>query len=197
MEWCERKCNPTGPEYVNAFTSLCLSFSGLLILKESYLFGVCLICIGIGSVLFHYYGTDESRYLDEFPILMYALVYFITIARIPWKKILVFSLVGLFSMVFIPKYNCIFLISTCLYGTYIIPQNISFSFTNRLLLISSLIAWSLDFIQCPIDNMFLPRLTTTVTFTWHSIWHILISLTSYFGSLEFIRGHRKNIPNTK
>ena len=193
MEWCERKQAPEDPEIVNAVTSLCISLAGTFVCKDSVIFGASLITIGFGSYLFHYYATDESRCLDEAPILVYALSYFGTIVKVSKKFLLGLIFFGYCFMIFVPKYNCLFLILLAIYGVSETRklEHVSLSTTSLVFGTLSLGAWIMDFAHCPFLTLYASP-ERTYHLTWHSIWHVCIAFAGYFATVDLVKSVNYN-----
>ncbi|MGB0439092.1 MAG: ceramidase domain-containing protein, partial [Paracoccaceae bacterium] len=86
--YCERLGPDLWAEPLNAITNLAFILAGVVMWRRSYGFGrvlsVIVICIGIGSGLFHTFAQAWAGLADVLPILIFILAYVFAANRDMW-----------------------------------------------------------------------------------------------------------------
>ncbi len=185
LNWCEKDYaqHPNIAEFWNTITSMsfiAIAAFGLCFnkLKVQYMYSYCILgLIGTASIMFHATLTDINRLFDEWSIALFIFYFLDQIVIVKRKWLGAFFFLELVLGIYLPTVHCICLIVEALTGylyLYVtLDPNVSL-FTRleidklKTTFICALIVWLLDFTW------------TCQWVNWHSLWHLLSSISGYY-----------------
>ncbi|MDG2187330.1 MAG: ceramidase domain-containing protein [Hyphomicrobiales bacterium] len=202
--YCERLSSDIFAEPINFITNIAfiLSFTLLyrqykqktfyskIIKRYTFLLIGLTLFIGIGSFLFHLYGTLLSAIADVIPIMVFIILYLYLSIRVyldQSKKISIYSLVAFLILNFLLAFNGIEEISSYIMALFAMLLISFLSYKKKeydislgLLMASFLFAISLLFRQIDLLSC------THLAIGTHWLWHILNSILLYMLVILFM-----------
>lgn len=196
ISWCERVVNSV--ETFNTLSNIIYIVVGCQ-WSGNYLIDRCnksLCLVGIGSFLFHYYGTYLFQLMDEIPMSLLTYYYFCMIhqglnLKLVYLRLYVFFLyVSYFFYIATMDYNVFKAIMSVQIGITIlgtsilvktVRQKVCFSVSVIYLLAAKLL-WEYE--RYLYKNNICP--TSGLSYFLHSFWHIGSAMGHYYLMLTFI-----------